>query len=85
METRVAIIGIIIEQTKDISQLNNLLSQYGQYIICRTGLPYREKGIHIISIVLDAPQDKISALSGKLGRIEGVSAKVTYSNVITKS
>ena len=66
-----------------MAQLNELLHQYGRYIIGRMGLPYREKGVNIISVVLDAPQDAISALSGKIGRLEGVSAKTLYSNVIT--
>ena len=83
METRVALIGIIVEKESSVAQLNELLHQYGRYIIGRMGLPYREKGVNIISVVLDAPQDAISALSGKIGRLEGVSAKTLYSNVIT--
>ena len=82
METRVALIGIIVEKESSVAQLNELL-QYGRYIIGRMGLPYREKGVNIISVVLDAPQDAISALSGKIGRLEGVSAKTQYSHVIT--
>ena len=83
METRVALIGIIVEKESSVAQLNELLHQYGRYIIGRMGLPYREKGVNIISVVLDAPQDAISALSGKIGRLEGVSAKTHYSHVIT--
>ena len=83
METRVALIGIIVEKESSVAQLNELLHQYGRYIIGRMGLPYREKGVNIISVVLDAPQDAISALSGKIGRLEGVSAKAQYSHVIT--
>ena len=83
METRVALIGIIVEKESSVAQLNELLHQYGHYIIGRMGLPYREKGVNIISVVLDAPQAAISALSGKLGRREGVSAKTQYSHVIT--
>ena len=82
METRVALIGIIVEKESSVAQLNELLHQYGRYIIGRMGLPYREKGVNIISVVLDAPQDAISALSGKIGRLEGVSAKTQYSHVI---
>lgn len=82
METRVALIGIIVEKESSVAQLNELLHQYGRYIIGRMGLPYREKGVNIISVVLDAPQDAISALSGKIGRLEGVSAKTLYSNVV---
>lgn len=83
METRVALIGIIVEQESSAAALNALLHEYGGYIIGRMGLPYRERGVNIISVVLDAPQDVISALSGRIGRLEGVSAKTLYSNVIT--
>jgi len=79
VETRVAIIGIIVEQEDAVEQLNAVLHTYGKYIIGRMGIPYREKGISIISIAIDAPQDIISALSGKIGRIEGISAKTAYS------
>ena len=83
METRVALIGIIVEEPAAAAELNRLLHQYSEYIIGRMGLPYRARGVNIISVVLDAPQDAISALSGKLGRLEGVSARTLYSNVIT--
>ena len=83
METRVALIGIIVEEESSVAALNELLHRYAPYIIGRMGLPYRQKGVSIISVVLDAPQDAISALSGKIGRLEGVSAKTLYSNVIT--
>ena len=82
-ESRVAVIGIVVDQTGDTEELNKVLHQYGQYIIGRMGVPYRARGVNIISVVLDAPQDAISALSGKIGRLEGVSAKTLYSNVIT--
>lgn len=65
--------------------LNDLLHEAGNYIIGRMGIPYREKGINIISIAIDAPQDMISSLSGKIGRLKGVSAKTAYSNIITKA
>ena len=78
METRVALIGIIVEKESSVAQLNELLHQYGRYIIGRMGLPYREKGVNIISVAMDAPGDVISALSGKLGRLEGVIAKTVY-------
>ena len=81
METRVAIIGIIVEKLGAADRLNSILHEYAQYIIGRMGLPYRPKNIYIISIAVDAPQSVISALSGKLGQIEGVSAKATYSKV----
>lgn len=81
METRVAVIGIIVESEESVNRLNGLLHDYGKYIVGRMGIPYREKGINIISIVIDAPQDMISALSGKIGALEGVSAKAAYSAV----
>ncbi len=84
METRVALIGIIVENEASVAALNNLLHQYAPYIIGRMGVPYRARGVNIISVALDAPQDAIAALSGKLGRLEGVSAKTQYSNIITK-
>ena len=83
METRVALIGVIVEDESSVASLNDLLHQYAPYIIGRMGVPYRARGVNIISVVLDAPQDAISALSGKIGRLEGVSAKTLYSNVIT--
>ena len=85
MDTRVAVISIIVEQDDAIEELNTLLHEARQYIIGRMGIPYRAKGISIISIAIDAPQDKISALSGKIGRLKGVSAKTAYSNVITSA
>lgn len=84
METRVALIGIIVEDESSVASLNDLLHQYAPYIIGRMGVPYRPRGVNIISVALDAPQDAISALSGKLGRLEGVSTKTQYSNIITK-
>ena len=83
METRVAVMGIIVEDTSAVEALNALLHDYGKYIIGRMGLPYREKNINIVSIAIDAPQDEIAALSGKIGRIKGVSVKTAYSNVIS--
>lgn len=79
METRVAVISIIIESQDSVQALNDLLHKYGQYIIGRMGIPYREKNISIISVAIDAPQDAISALSGQLGKLDGVSSKVAYS------
>lgn len=83
METRVAVMGIIVEELDSVEGLNALLHEYGQYIIGRMGLPYREKKISIVSIAIDAPQDTISALAGKIGKLKGVSVKTAYSNVIT--
>lgn len=81
METRVAVISIIIEDIEAVEQLNSILHAYGQYIIGRMGIPYREKNINIIAIALDAPMDKINTLTGSLGRISGITAKANYSKV----
>ena len=82
METRVAVISIIIENPDSVQAMNELLHQYSSYVIGRMGIPYRHRGISIISVAVEAPQDVISALSGKLGRMDGVSAKAAYSNYI---
>ncbi len=82
METRVAVMSIIVEKGEAVEQLNALLHEYGEYIIGRMGIPYRQRGISIISIALDAPQNTIAALSGKIGQLEGVSVKTAYSSVI---
>lgn len=79
METRIALIGIIVEDMDATEKLNSILHEYGQYIIGRMGIPYREKGISVISIVIDASNDVISSLSGKLGMIKGISVKTMYS------
>lgn len=84
METRVAVISIIIEDPASVQPMNELLHQYGEYIIGRMGIPYRTKGVNIICIAIDAPQDKINTLSGKIGKLEGVTAKAAYSNVMGK-
>ena len=84
METRVAVIGIIVEDMSSVEALNQILHAYGEYIIGRMGIPYKLKKISIISIAVDAPQDVISAISGKIGNLKGVSAKAAYSNVITR-
>lgn len=81
---RVAVMAIIVEDRDATEPLNALLHDYGKYIIGRMGIPYREKGINIISIALDAPQDEISALSGKIGKLQGISVKTAYSNVISE-
>lgn len=80
METRIAIIGIIIEDLNSVEALNTLLHNYGQYIIGRMGIPYRQKQVNVISIAIDAPQDTINALSGKIGRLKGINSKTIYSN-----
>ena len=81
METRVAVIAIIIEDGSAAQEVNELLHGAAKYIIGRMGIPYRDKGISIISIAIDAPQDVINALSGKIGRLDGITAKTVYSNV----
>ena len=85
METRVAVISIIVEDQESPEDINRILHSYRQYIIGRMGIPYRNKGISIISVAIDAPQDMISGLSGKIGRLPGISAKTAYSNVITEA
>ena len=79
MDSRVAIIAIIVEDITKAVEVNNALHEYSSFIIGRMGLPYKQKNINIISVVMDAPHDDISALSGKIGRINGVSTKTIYS------
>ena len=79
MATRVAVIGIIVEDTGAVEQINSLLHEYGKYIIGRMGIPYKCKNISVISVAMDAPQDVISALGGKVGRLSGISSKTLYS------
>lgn len=78
METRVALIGIVVKNFDSANEINNILHNYGEYVIGRMGIPYKEKGINIISVAIDAPNDIISALSGKLGQLKGVSTKTIY-------
>ncbi len=79
--TRIAVVGIIVENPDSAEKLNSVLHEYGKYIIGRMGIPYRERGVNIISVAMDASQDIISAMSGKIGRLDGVSAKTAYSNI----
>lgn len=81
METRVAVVGIIVENIEAVEALNEILHAFGQYIVGRMGIPYRERGINVISIVVDAPQTEISAMTGKMGRLDGVSVKAAYSSI----
>ena len=81
MENRVAVISIIVEKNGDIEALNRLLHEYGAYIVGRMGIPYRKRGINIISVVVDAPQNEIASLSGKIGNLPEVNVKAAYSNV----
>lgn len=78
METRVALVGIIVKNRNEVEHLNDILHEYREYIIGRMGVPYKEKDISIISIAVDAPRDIISALSGKIGGLNGISSKVIY-------
>lgn len=79
MEKRIAILGIIVEQEESVERVNELLHAYRDYIIGRMGMPYRERKVSVISIVMDAENNVVSALSGKLGMLKGVSAKAVYS------
>lgn len=81
MDQRIALLGIVVEEDCSVEPLNQLLSSYGQYIVGRMGIPYRSRGVNLISVVLDAPADKISALSGKLGMLPGISAKTLYAKL----
>lgn len=79
MKTRIAVIAIIIEDLESSEALNQLLHQYNEYVVGRMGIPYRQKQVSIVNVILDAPPDAISALSGKLGMLPGVSSKTVYS------
>ncbi len=83
MSSRVAVMSIIVENEETVERLNGVLHEYGPYIIGRMGIPYRQRGVNIISIAIDAPQDKISALAGKIGNLPGISVKTALSNVTT--
>ena len=82
METRVAVMSILVENSDSVETLNSLLHEYGEFIIGRMGIPYRKRKVSIISIALDAPQNTISTLAGKIGALPGISVKTAYSNVI---
>ena len=81
METRVAVMSIVIENPDAVEQVNALLHEYGEFIIGRMGIPYRKRHINLISVAIDAPQNTISTLSGKIGNLNGVSAKIAYSGI----
>ena len=83
-ESRVAVIGVIVEEPESVEALNAVLHDHAPYILGRMGIPYREKAISIISVAVDAPQNVINTLSGKIGKLPGVSVKTAYSNVISK-
>ncbi len=81
MGTRVAVMSIIVEKSGAVRALNETLHEYGEYIIGRMGIPYRKRKIHIISIAIDAPQDTVSTLAGKIGGIDGVAVKTAMSSI----
>ena len=81
MDKRIALIGIVVEDMNATDKLNGLLHEYGGYIVGRMGIPYRDRGVSIISIIIDAPGDAISSLSGKLGMIRGINVKTIYAKV----
>lgn len=83
METRVAVMSIIVENSEMVATLNAVLHEYGEFIIGRMGIPYRKRNINIISIALDAPQNTIAALAGKVGGLKGISVKTAYSGIIS--
>ena len=81
METRVAVISIIVEDDGSTAELNRLLSDFADYVIGRMGVPYKERGVRLISVAVDAPQDRIAALSGRIGSLPGVSVKTAYASL----
>ena len=83
METRVAVMSIIVENPDSVETLNSILHEYGEWIIGRMGIPYRKRNVSVIAIALDAPQNTIAALSGKVGSLKGISVKTAYSSVIS--
>ena len=82
METRIAVMGIIVENVASVEALNSLLHDYRNYIIGRMGIPYKDKGISVVSIAIDAPQDVISTLAGRVGKLDGISVKTAYSSKV---
>ncbi len=81
MEKRVALIGIIVEEPKNVAYLNTILGEHSEFIIGRMGIPYRERNVNVISVVLDAPNDIINSISGKIGKLDGISVKTLYSKL----
>ena len=84
MKTRVAVISIIVENADSVEILNDVLSSYRDYVIGRMGIPYRERGVNIICIAIDAPENDINTLAGKIGKLDGVTAKINFSNLISE-
>lgn len=85
METRVAMIAIVVENQENVDELNQLLHRNAQYIIGRMGIPYQKREISLISVAVDAPADVISSLSGKIGMLKGITAKTVYSKLPEKT
>ena len=83
MDTRVAVMSIIVENVDTVEKINAILHEHGEFIIGRMGIPYRKRGVNIIAIALDAPQNTISALAGKIGTLRGISVKTAYSGIIS--
>lgn len=81
MDTRIAVLSIIVEDMEKTAELNQIIHEFSEYVVGRMGIPYREQGVNIISLVLDAPQNAISTLSGRIGRLKGVTSKATYAKV----
>ena len=79
MENRIAAVSVIVEDPESVEALNSILHGYSAYVIGRMGIPYREKGVSVICLVLDAPTDTVNALTGKLGRLNGITARAVYS------
>lgn len=82
MEHRVAVVSIILENSDSVDEVNKLISDCSDYVVGRMGIPYKKRGISIISVVMDSPQDVVSTFSGKLGKLSGVSAKAAYSKYV---
>lgn len=84
MEKRIALVGIIVEDAASTGKINEILHEFGPYIVGRMGIPYHDRGVSIISVVMDAPNDTVSSMTGKLGRLNGVSVKAVYQKVAGK-
>ena len=81
METKVALIGIVVENYDSVTKLNDILHTYGEFIIGRMGIPYKDRGVSIISVAVDATEDTISAMAGKIGKLPGISSKTVYAKM----
>ena len=84
MKTRVAVVSIIVENPESVERLNSILTEFREYIIGRMGIPYRERNVNLICIAVDAPENAINTLAGKIGKLDGISTKINFSNVITE-